>query len=48
MKSLKKILSLSVCVLLVLTLVNLIVGVTTGLVLLVYWLHGLRERGEAE
>lgn len=35
-------------VLLVLTLVNLIVGVTTGLVLLVYWLHGLRERGEAE
>ena len=28
--------------------VNLIVGVTTGLVLLVYWLHGLRERGEAE
>ncbi len=28
--------------------VNLIVGATTGLVLLVYWLHGLRERGEAE
>lgn len=28
--------------------VNLIVGVTTGLVLLVYWLHGLREWGEAE
>ena len=28
--------------------VNLIVGATAGLVLLVYWLHGLRERGEAE
>ena len=28
--------------------VSLIVGITTGLVLLVYWLHGLHERGEAE
>lgn len=28
--------------------VSLIVGATTGIVLLVYWLHGLRERGEAE
>lgn len=28
--------------------VSLIVGATTGLVLLVYWLHGLRGRGEAE
>ena len=27
---------------------NLIAGITTGLVLLVYWLHGLHERGEAE
>ena len=27
---------------------NLIVGITTGIVLVVYWLHGLHERGEAE
>ena len=28
--------------------VSLIVGATTGLVLLVYWFHGLRDRGETE
>lgn len=28
--------------------VSLIVGVTTGIILAVYWLHGVRERGEAE
>ena len=28
--------------------VSLIVGATTGVVLLIYWLHGLRDRGEEE
>lgn len=28
--------------------VSLIVGATTGMVLLVYWFHGLRDRGETE
>ena len=28
--------------------VSLIFGATTGVVLLIYWLHGLRDRGEEE
>ena len=27
---------------------NLIVGITTGIVLIVYYVHGLRDRGETE